>query len=217
MIIKLTADKREIFGKDLQEARKAGKLPISVYGAKEEPGSYFVDIKDFKKALKSAGESTIISLVTVSNTKDTLIHDISFHPLSGEPIHADFLVVEKNKLIKVHVPLEFVGESPAVKMFSAMVVKVVHELEIEALPNDLPHQIEVDVAMLVDLESKITVADIKLPSGVTTDVAPEEVIAMVTESGEAVEEEEEVSTDLSDIEVEKKGKEEVGDEPETKE
>jgi large subunit ribosomal protein L25 len=206
MTTKLTANTRETFGKDLQEARAAGKLPISVYGAKEESGSYFVEIKDFKKVLRAAGESTIVTLSTPNGDKDTLIHDISFHPLSGEPIHADFLVVEKNKPITVHVPLEFVGEAPVEKL-SAMVVKVMHELEIEALPKDLPHQIEVDISSLVDLESRITVADIKLPTGVTTEVDPEEVVVSVTEAGEEVVEEE-TPVDLSSIEVEKKGKEE---------
>lgn len=216
MTTKLTANKREIFGKDLQDARATGKLPITVYGAKEDSVSYFVEIKDFKKVLKEAGESTIVSLMTTDGEKDTLIHDISYHPLTGEPIHADFLVVEKNKPIKVHVPLEFVGESPAVKVLSAMVVKVMHELEIEALPKDLPHQIEVDLASLVDLDSKITVADIKLPAGVTTELELEEVVASVTEAGETVEEEE-APVDLSAIEVEKKGKEDEEGEAENKE
>ena len=207
MTTKLTANTREIFGKDLLEARAAGKLPITVYGAKEESGSFFVDIKEFKKVLKQAGESTIVSLETPSGIKDTLIHDISFHPLNGSPVHADFLVVEKNKPITVHVPLEFVGEAPAEKTLSAMIVKVIHELEIVALPKDLPHQIEVDLSSMVDLESRITVADIKLPVGVTTEVDPEEVVVSITEAGEEVVEEE-APVDLSAIEVEKKGKEE---------
>jgi large subunit ribosomal protein L25 len=213
MTTKLTAEKRDIFGKKLQAAREAGKLPISIYGAKEEAGSYFVEIKDFKKVLKEAGESTIVSLVTSDGNKETLIHEIAWHPLTGEPVHADFLAVETNKPITVHVPLEFIGESPAVKTLSAMIVKVLHELEIEALPKDLPHQIEVDLSSLVDLESRITVADIKLPTGVTTELDPEEIVVSVTEAGEEVVEEE-APVDLSAIEVEKKGKEEEGGEGE---
>jgi len=215
MTTKLTASTRETFGKDLQVAREAGKLPITVYGTKEKSGSYFVEIKDFNKVLKEAGESTIVSLITDTGEKDTLIHDISFHPLTGAPIHADFLVVEKNKPITVHVPLEFVGESPAAKTLSAMIVKVMHELEIEALPKDLPHQLEVDLSSLVNLESRITVADIKLPTGVTTKVDLEEVVVSVTEAGEEVLEEE-TSVDLSTIEVEQKGKEEEGEGEEVK-
>jgi len=207
---KLNAEKRDIFGKKLESSRQAGKLPISVYGAKEQADAYFVNTKDFKKVLREAGESTIVDLATDNGTKDTLIHDIAYHPLTGEPIHVDFLVVEKNKPIKVHVPLEFIGESPAVKNLSAMVVKVMYELEVEALPKNLPHEIEVDISTLVDLDSRITVADLKFPSGVTTEADSEEVIASVSEAGEEVVEEEK-PVDLSSIEVEKKGKSEDED------
>lgn len=207
MTTKLTAEKRDILGKALLAAREAGKLPIVIYGAKETSAPYFVETKDFKKVLKEAGESTIVTLETADGSKDTLIHQISYHPLTGEPVHADFLVVEKNKPITVDVPFVFIGESPAEKNLSAMIVKVMHELEIEALPKDLPHEIEVDISSLTDLDSRITVADIKLPAGVTTEVSPEEVVVSVSEAGEEVVEEE-VPVDLSSIEVEKKGKEE---------
>ncbi|MCX6712857.1 MAG: 50S ribosomal protein L25 [Candidatus Vogelbacteria bacterium] len=208
MTTNLNATKREVFGKELATERAAGQLPIVVYGAKEEAASYFVNIKDFKKVLAEAGESTIVTLETPAGKKDTLIHDIVHHPLTGETIHADFLVVEANKPIKVHVPLEFTGEAPAEKA-GFMVVKVLHEIEVEALPKDLPHELIVDISTLVDLESRITVADVKLPVGVTTELELEEVLVSVTEAGEEVKEEE-VPVDLSSIEVEEKGKKEDG-------
>jgi large subunit ribosomal protein L25 len=209
MTTKLIAEKREVFGKKLDADRATGRLPIVVYGAKEKPASFFVTVKDFKKVLAQAGESTIVTLETPSGSKDTLIHEISYHALTGEPLHADFLVVEANKPIKVAVPLEFTGEAPAEKQ-GLMIIKVVHEIEIEALPKNLPHEIVVDISSLADLESRITVADIKLPAGVTTEVDPEEVLVSVTEAGEEVKEEE-APVDLSAIEVEKKGKEETGE------
>jgi len=156
--------------------------------------------------LAEAGESTIVTLETPSGKKDTLIHEIAHNPRNGETIHADFLVVEANKPIKVDVPLEFVGEAPAEKA-GFMVIKVLHEIEVEALPKDLPHEIAVDLSTLIDLESRITVADVKLPAGVTTELDPEEVLVSVTEAGEEVKEEE-APVDLTAIEVEKKGKEE---------
>lgn len=206
MTTNLNATKRDIFGKELVAARAAGQLPIVVYGAKEKPGSYFVSIKNFQKVLADAGESTIVSLETPVGKKDTLIHEIAYHPLTGAPIHADFLVVEANKPIKVHVPLEFTGEAPAEKA-GFMVVKVLHEIEVEALPKDLPHELSVDISSLVDLASRITVADLKLPAGVTIEAELDEVLVSVTEAGEEVKEEE-VPVDLSTIEVEEKGKKE---------
>jgi len=204
MTINLTAEKRDILGKALEKSREDGKLPIVAYGAKKESANYFVDVKAFKKALEQAGESTVVSLQTPDGELDTLIHAIDNHPMSGEPIHADFLIIDKNKPIEVEVPFEFTGEAPAEKA-GLMIVKVMHELEIEALPKDLPHEIMVDISTLVDLESRITVADLKLPAGVTAKVEGTEVVASVTEAGEEVKEEE-VPVDLTAIEVEKKGK-----------
>lgn len=200
----LDAEKREIFGKALDQARSEGKLPIVIYGAKESAASYFVTLQDFKKVWKNAGESTLVTLNTPTGKKEVIIHEIAFNPLTNEPIHADLLAVEANKPIVIHVQLSFVGEAPAEKL-GLMPVKVLHELEVEALPKDLPHELVVDMSVLVDGESRITVGDIKLPAGVTTEVDPEEVVASVTEAGEEVVEEE-APADLSSIEVEKKGK-----------
>ncbi|MEK7477969.1 MAG: 50S ribosomal protein L25 [Patescibacteria group bacterium] len=212
MTTSLQTEKREVFGKQLTKLRQAGKLPVIVYGAKEKATPYFVEVKEFKKILTEAGESSVVTLHTDKGDKDILIHEVNFHPLSGEPIHADLLVVEANKPIKVDVELEFVGEAPAVKNLGAMLIKVRHELEVEALPKNLPHNLTVDLSSLENLDSKITVADIKLPTGVTTEVDLEEVVVAVSVAGEEVKEEE-VPVDLSAIEVEKKGKtEEEGEE-----
>ncbi len=208
MVLQLQAEKRTIFGKALQESRQNGKLPVIIYGTKEKAAPYFVETKAFKKLLSEGGESSVITLKSDTETKDILIHDVSYHPLSGEPLHADLLVIEKNKPIKVHVPFEFEGEAPAEKSLGGAVIKVMHELEIEALPKDLPQHITIDLSVLESLDSRITVADLKLPAGVTAVAGPEEVIVSVTEAGEEVKEEE-GPIDLSAIELtEKKGKKE---------
>jgi large subunit ribosomal protein L25 len=107
--------------------------------------------------------------------------------------------------VEVAVPLEFVGESPAVKA-GANLVKVLHELAIEADPVNLPHELTVDVSILTELGQQIHAGDLKLPAGVTLTVAPEEVVALIQEVEEEAPEEA-VPADLSAIEVEGKGKE----------
>lgn len=204
-MLKLIAQKREIFGKAVKAAREEGKMPIVVYGGKEEPSSFFVETKEFKKILREAGESGVVVLETKIGNKNTLIHDVGYDPISSEPVHADFLAVDINKTVQVSVPLEFVGESPAIKL-GGILVKVMHEIEVEALPNDLPHQIEVDISSLIDNDSQISVADLKTAKGVTIITLAEEVVAAVTEANEEVPEE--VAPDLANIEVEKKGKKE---------
>jgi large subunit ribosomal protein L25 len=153
---------------------------------------------------------------------EVLIHDVDLDPVTDVPIHVDFYAIEKGKKLTVDVPLEFIGVSPAVKELGAVLVKVLHDVEIEALPKDLPHKLEVDIASLVTFDSVLTAKDIKLPEGVALKIKLDEVIASVYEPKEEVVEA--ALVDLSAIEVEKKGKEakegeagaEVADAPEKK-
>lgn len=200
----LQAEKREANKAANKVLVSRGFMPIVAYGPKDEPMHLAVASKDFAKVFKAAGESAVVTLNLEGGSKDALIQDVTVHPVSGEYLHADFYVMEKGKKVEVSVPLVFVGESPAVKAGGAL-VKVVHELEIEAMPKDLPHDIEVDISSLVDFDARITVADLKLPAGVMAKAEGEEVVALVGQAGEEVVETE-TPIDLSAIEVEKKGK-----------
>lgn len=199
----LIAEKRE--GKDsLAHIRQAGKLPAVFYGNKKETTSISVPAKEFLKVLKEAGESSTIVLKTPEGNLDVLIHEIQKDPVTGTPVHADFIVVDMNKEIEVTVNLEFVGESPAEKSGAGILVKALHEVQVKALPKDLPHSIEVDLSSLSNLDDHLTLKDIKLPKGVELVGEMDEVVASVTHIKEEVEET--PVADLSAIEVEKKGK-----------
>jgi large subunit ribosomal protein L25 len=206
-MFKLTAIKRDVFGKDLADSRAAGQMPVVVYGAGQAAESFSVSTKDFKKVLVGAGESTLVTLEGDAKGKDVLIHAVAYAPVSGEPIHADLYLVDKTKKISVHVPLVFEGVSPAVKELGGALIKVLHELEVEALPADLPHDLKVDISILTTLDSQIHASDIAMPKGVVLISEPEEVVASITEAGEEVKEED-ATVDLSTIEVEEKGKKE---------
>ncbi len=206
-MLKLNAQKRDLFGKKLKASRSEGLLPVIVYGHKEESTPFFVDRKEFEKVFKEAGESTVIDLKSPEGDKSILVYAVDYNPVSGLPIHADFYAVEKDKMVEVDVELVFVGESPAVKGLNGILVKVMHALPIEAKPADLPHDIKVDISTLVDFDSQITVADLILPSGVTFLIEGEEVVALVSAPQEEVEISAE-APDLSNITVEKKGKKE---------
>lgn len=210
-MITLTAEKRDL--KDQMDAlRKAGKLPAVFYGPKEKSTPITISTKEFIKAFRQAGESSVIILKEGENEHETLIYDVDVHPITGAPRHADFYVIEKGKKVKVHVPLSYEGVAPAVKDLGGILVKVLRELEIEASPKDLPHEVKVDISSLVELTSVITAKDIKLPAAVTLIANPEEIVASISVAKEEVEE---VKTiDMSAIEVEKKGKEaKEGEEP----
>ncbi len=205
-MLKLKATKRE--ANEVAEAvREAGLIPAVVYGPKQEAVSIKVNYQEFEKALKEAGESTVVILDVDGTEHETLIHDVDFHPVRGTYMHADFYAVEKGKKVQVHVPLAFEGVSPAEKNLGATLVKVMHEVEVEAMPKDLPHEIAVDISSLVDLESQIHASDLKMPAGVELVTGAEEVVAIV-QAVEELSEEPAEAVDISKIEVEKKGKKE---------
>jgi len=187
--------------------RLKGLLPAVVYGRAEESTPITVDRKAFEKIFHAAGESTVITLAGVGENKDALIHDVEFDALTGTPTHADFYAIQKGQKVTVAIPFEFDGESPAVKDKAAILVKVMHELEVTCEPKDLPHAFHIDLSTLVEYDDKITVADIKIPANVELTAGPEEVIAMVTEAKEEVVEE--VAADITAIEIsEERGKKE---------
>lgn len=203
-MFKLKVEKRDL-KEGLEPLRKSGKIPAVFYGSKDPATSIKLALVDFKKAWKTAGESTVISLEGPGIDAEVLIQDVDLDPVTDVVIHVDFYAIEKGKKLTVDVPLEFIGISPAVKDFGAVLVKVIHDIEIEALPKDLPHKLEVDISSLTTFDSVLTARDIKLPVGVVLKVKLEEVIASVYEPKEEVIEA--TPVDLSAIEVEKKGKE----------
>ncbi len=181
-MLKLKAEARES-GK----SRVKGVIPAVMYGPKNPTTSIAVSEAEFNKVWKAAGESTVVTLECADGEHDTLIHDIARDPVSDAITHIDFYTIDKNTKVEVAIPLEFVGVAPAVKDLGGILIKVIHELEIEALPKDLPHGIEVDISSLVTFENHITAGDIKLPAGVSLKIAPEEIVALVNAAKEETE------------------------------
>ena len=189
----LTAIKRSKADK-LKTVRSNGMVPAVVYGARVENTLISVPSILFTKILKVAGESSTIVLEIAGDKEsdkstkvDVIIHDLQVDPIKGFPVHIDFLAVDMNKTIEVSIPLEFIGLAKAEKDGLGTLVKALHEIEIEALPKDLPHSITVDVTGLVTLEDQIHAKDIILPKGVTLITEADEVVALVTEAKEEVE------------------------------
>lgn len=202
----IKAKKRDLNIK-LDSLRKGGEIPAVFYGTGKETTSISISTVEFKKIWREAGESSAIKVEMLDRNIDVLIHEVQVDPVTDEPIHVDFLAIDMKKKIRVQVPLVFEGISNAVKSGIGNLVKVLHEVEIEALPANLPHNLVVDISKLETLKDQVFVSDIKLPAGVVVINEPTEVVVSVIEQ---VEEKEEVvvPVDLSAIEVEKKGKKE---------
>lgn len=189
-----------------KETKKEGFIPAVYYGSHSAATSIFVDAKEFAKLLASEGSSSSVSLVTEHGKETAMIQDVQIHPVKGHIIHADFYVLEKGQKVHVKTPIEFTGESAAVKA-GGVLVKVLHELSVEGDPTKLPHEFTVDISALVDNHSVIHVSDIKLPAGVELyHVTGTDIVASISVAQE--ESAEVTPVDLSAIEVEQKGKKE---------
>lgn len=175
----LKAEPRSQLGKKASALRISGYLPAVIYGEGISSQPISVPYTAFERVWRTAGESTLVELKVDGKPYTVLIHDLSYDPLSGHPIHADFYAVRMDKVLRITVPLEFTGESGAVKNEGGVLVKVVHQLDIEALPGDLPHTLAAHLSSLAALNDRLLVKDIAAPKGVKILASPEEVIAIV--------------------------------------
>lgn len=169
-----------MFGKKNKALRGDGKLPAVLYGRGKENLSLEVAAKEFEKVYRKAGENTLVDLVIEGDgEKKVLIHEVAHHFMSQSPIHVDFYEVDLTRKIHAHIPLHFVGTSAAVKELGGILIKTLNEVEVEALPTNLPQFIEVDVSALKTFEDFVHVSDLKVPAEVKILTHLEEVITTV--------------------------------------
>ena len=210
--IELNADKRVILGSKVKALRNSGFIPAVLYGKGQEALSLQVPVKEFYKVLKEAGESTLVYVHVGSDTYPTIIHDVAKDPVKDDIIHADFYKVSLTEKIKTKVPVVFVGESPAVKDLAGIFVRNVNELEVEALPQNLPHEISVNIASLKNFGDQVLVKDLNLGSDITIEADADTILATVQEPKSQEELDAELAAPTAGVEdvkiIEKEKKEE---------
>ena len=217
-MIKLSAKIRKEVGRKTSSLKEAGRIPAVVYGHDVKNISVDVDYKEFQKVYSKTGENSLIEL-DVEGDKEkrpVLVHDLQRDPVADKFIHIDFFQTSLKEEVEVKIPLVFEGTSLAVKDLGGTLVKNIAELEIKALPQNLPHEIKVAIDSLNTFEDRILVKDLILPKDVKVMVKPDEIVASVAQPSK-VEEElateiEEKVEDVGKVEKEKKT-EDVVDEP----
>lgn len=178
--MELQVQKREKFGKQLNNLRKNGLIPAELYGHGMANVHLSVSSKDFQKIFKEAGENTIINLLLDNEKRPVLIYDVQVDPLTDEVLNIDFNQIRLDQKIEVEVPLKFIGEAEGVKA-GGILVKAMHELPVESLPNNIPHSIDVNLAQLTEIGKSIYVKDLVVPGDVEVLVDSDTVVASVTE------------------------------------
>lgn len=166
--LQLTASLREkVSGTTLERARKEGKIPAIMYGHGAKPQMLWVDFLAFSKVHALAGESSIIELdLDKSKKANVIVHDLAHDAMTNRVSHIDFFQVRMDEELEAHIPLEFIGESPAVREQGGILVKTLEEVVVSCLPKDLPHTLSVDLSILKDFSTHIQVKDLVVPKGV---------------------------------------------------
>lgn len=185
----LTVEKRTIFGKKLKSLRREGTLPGNVYGEGIKSTAVQLPYTDFLALYKEVKNTGMVDLQLDGKTLPVLIHRVDRDHLRDTYLHADFFKVNLKEKIKATIPLVVNGESPAVNDRIGVLMQAISEIEVEALPEALPENIEISIEGLTELGSQITVADLKTPEGATILNDPGQVIVKIDEFPKEVEEE----------------------------
>lgn len=155
----INAEIRTVFGRKVKGLRSQGLLPATIYGHKFEPVSIQFVNKELEKIFEEVGESGLVELTIGDKKYPIIFRNPQYHPLFDTLVHIDCYKVNLKEKITATVPVELVGESFAVKSGNVL-IEVTNEVEVEALPTDLPEKIEVDISKLENVDDAITVADL---------------------------------------------------------
>lgn len=215
--IQIKAEKRSLGKSALRLARQGGYLPAIIYGRNFKPVAVQVRVKDFEEAYIQAGESSLVYVDLEKQSWPVIIHDVAKDYLAGSFLHADFYKVNLDEKITAEVPVILVGESPAVKSLGGILVKNINNIKVEALPQNLPSQIEVDVSKLQNFGEEILIKNLTLSAGVEIKDKLDAIIVLIQEpiSQEELDKQLAVTeAGVENVEVIKKEKEETAPEGE---
>lgn len=192
--ITLKLQKRDITGKKVQSLRDAGVIPVSLYGKKIKNVSASVTLTSFESVFETAGETQIvyINLEGEDIERPVIISDIQLHPVTDKILHVDFRQVDLKEKLEADIPLELIGESPAVKEFGANIIQLINEIRVEALPTDLPEKIEIDISLLKAIGDVIRISDLKIDTS-KVEIKVEDLSSVIVSASEQQKEEEVVA------------------------
>lgn len=178
----VSASPRTATGHQVKALRRSGQLPAVLYGNVKEHQNLSLDAHSFEKIFHEAGHSTILSLMVEGEKPvKVLVQDVQRDPIMGQLIHVDFYAVNLKEKLRTEVPIAFTGVAEAVDIQGGIFVAAKNELEIECLPENLPHEIVVDITPLKTFDDSLRVKDLILPAGVTVLNEEDEVVAAITE------------------------------------
>lgn len=185
----LQADVRDIVGRKVKQLRAVGRIPATVYGKNVKSASVSVAQDAFDTIYKEAGETGLVELTVAGDIRPVLIHTLQRDPVHGQLLHVEFHQVDLKEKVHAKVPLEVVGNAPAVVGKAGVLLTLLDEVEVDALPTDLPDKLLVDVSKLAQVDQEVKVSDLTIPKGVTVLTALDQSVirvgALISKEAEA--------------------------------
>ncbi len=215
----LKAEKRVLLGSKVKKLRRLGTIPANVFGHTIESQAIQVSEVEFNRVYKQAGETSLIWIKIEGEDKErpTLVKALTNNPVTGQKYHIDFHQVNLKEKVTANIPVELVGEAQMVKDGLAIIDLNLHEIEVEALPTDLPESVDFDISLLKEIGDSLKVGDVKLSSEVTVLTDPEmTVVALGALQKEEAPLETEVSEDVTGAVESSEDEAKEGDKTESK-
>lgn len=175
----LQGQKRELVGRKVKNLRAKGIVPATVYGKKIASESIAINASEFLKMYALAGETGLVELSVGSKVSPVLVHTVQKHAVTSELLHVEFYQVDLKEKVHTKVPVVLVGDSVAVAEKKGVLLTISTEVEVEALPAELPEKIEVDVTGLAEVDQELKVSDLKVSGGVTILTEPDVIVVKV--------------------------------------
>ena len=197
--LKLIAERRNIIRKHVKLVRRDGKIPAIIYGQGMDPIPISLDYRTTSRALYGLSQSRLIDVEIDGKSYTTLIRERQHEVIKATLLHIDFMVVSLTEKVSSNVTIVLEGVAPAIEELGGILVSGIERLEVEALPQDLPERITIDVSGLFEFGSAIYVRDIQPPPGVEILGNPDEMICVMT--APAIEEIEEVVEEIDELEL----------------
>ena len=179
--ITLSLETRTIMGKQVKKLRKAGTVPVHLYGPSISPRFLQCATSDLLRVLVQAGSNTPVFVTLPDSGEEHLafVREVQWEPLRGTLLHVDLLQTDVSQRVSAEVPILLEGESQAAREVGGTVGQVLRTLSVEALPLDMPGDLRVDVSVLTDDNNVLRAGDISLPGNVTLLTDPEEMVARI--------------------------------------
>lgn len=179
--IRLELEPRTVLGKKVKQLRREGTVPVHLYGPGIEPRSLQCENRQLLRVLALAGSTNPINLTVSGESGERLVfaREIQWSPIRSQILHVDFLAVSATEKVTAQVPINLVGESPGARETGGSVAQALYNLDVEALPLEIPNEVVIDLSVLVDSNSVLRAGDLELDSNVTMLTDPEAMVVRV--------------------------------------